>query len=153
MHTKGNTHTHTQSNQCYSLQLCISAGGSGSCSFSGLKVVIRAASPVRLVPGLSSGLRVGQTFQKRSPPRHPAAASQQQNSRIAALSLKIVMWTGEGWSAGCVEGAAGWRMNDRGVEAEQERRGRFIPFHIQSQCYHSGAEEKESCRAASLEPA
>lgn len=30
--------------------------------------------------------------------------------------------------------------------------GWFIPFHIQSQCYHSGAEEKESCRDVSWEP-
>lgn len=31
-----------------------------------------------------------------------------------------------------------WKLSRKG--------GWFIPFHIQSQCYHSGAEEKESCR-------
>lgn len=49
-----------------------------------------------------------------------------------------------------MEVVAGWRMNDSGLEAEQERRW-FIPFHIQSQCYHSSAEEKESCRDLSRE--
>lgn len=40
-------------------------------------------------------------------------------------------------------------MNDREVEAKQERKGKeggFIPLHIQSQCYHRDSEEKESCR-------
>lgn len=34
-----------------------------------------------------------------------------------------------------------WKLSRKG--------GWFIPFHIQSQCYHSGAEEKESCRDVS----
>ena len=43
-------------------------------------------------------------------------------------------------------------MNDRGVWKLCRKGGWFIPFHIKSQCYHSGAEEKESCRDVSSEP-
>lgn len=39
------------------------------------------------------------------------------------------------------------------VDWEPSRKeGWFIPFHRQSQCYHS-AEEKETCRDMSQEPA
>lgn len=59
----------------------------------------------------------------------PSSSQPATNSRIAAPPLKIVR-TGEGWRARA-EVACGWRMNDRGVEAEKERRVVYlIPYPV-----------------------
>lgn len=75
----------------------------------------------------------------------PSSSSQSAtNSRIAALPLKIVIWTGErDGELGVWRGPAGWRMNDRGVEAEQERR--VVLFHsISSHNVITAAQRKRS---------
>lgn len=85
-----------------------------------LKVVIRALSRPPCA-GTVEWFERGPDIPGEIAAQTPSSSQSATNSRIAVLPLKIVLWTGEGWRAGCVEGATGWRMNDRWVEAEQER--------------------------------
>lgn len=95
-----------------------------------LEVVIRALSRPPCA-GTVEWFERGPDIPEEIAAQTPSSSQSATNSRIAALPLKIVIWTGEGWRAGCVEGAAGWKMNDRGVEAEQERSVVYsIPYPV-----------------------
>lgn len=90
-----------------SLQLCVSARGrvsySYSYSYSELKVVIRAPSRPPCT-GTLEWFESGPDIPEKIAAQTPSSSQSATNSRIAALPLKIVIWTGEGWRAGCVEG-------------------------------------------------
>lgn len=95
-----------------------------------LKVVIRALGCPPCA-GTVEWFERGPDIPKEIAAQTPSSSQSATNSRIAVLPLKIAIWTGEGWRAGCVEGAAGWKMNGRGVEAEQERRVVYtIPYPV-----------------------
>lgn len=101
-----------------------------SSSYSRLKVVIRALSRLPSA-GTLEWFESGPDIPEKNAAQTPSSSKSATNSRIAALPLKIVIWTGEGWRAGCVEGEAGWRMNDRGVEVGQESRVVYsIPYPV-----------------------
>lgn len=87
-----------------SLQLCLSARGRVSYSYSELKVVIRALSRPPCT-GTLEWFESGPDIPEKIAAQTPSSSQSATNSRIAALPLKIVIWTGEGWRAGCVEGA------------------------------------------------
>lgn len=86
------------------LQLCLSARGRMSYSYSKLKVVIRTSSRPPCT-GTLEWFESGPDIPEKIAAQTPSSSQSATNSRIAALPLKIVIWTGEGWRAGCVEGA------------------------------------------------
>lgn len=115
------------------------------------KLAALAAQP------LCSGLRRGQTFLKRSPPRHPTGSGKFQNSSAAKNSLCGQGARSEGWwkGTGCgVEGGregrshGGWTITV--WEASRKRRAFDSIPRIESQCYHGG---KASSRDVNWEPA
>lgn len=114
---------------CSSTALCFCWMKSYSYSYSGLKAVIRAPSRPPCT-GTLEWFESGPDIPEVLAAQTPSSSQSATNSRIAVLPLKIVIWTGEGWRAVWREPAE-WRMNDRGVEAEQERRVVYsIPYPV-----------------------
>lgn len=71
--------------------------------YSGLKVVIRAPSHPPCA-GTLEWFESGPDIPEEIAAQTPSSSQSATNSRIAALPLKIVIWTGEGWRAGVCGG-------------------------------------------------
>jgi len=112
-----------------------------SSSYSGLKAVIRAPSHP---PCTGTGVVwewARHSWRDRRPDTQQQVSNKFQNSSAAAKNSHLDKERDGGSPLDGGWMIEEWKLSRKG--------GSFIPFHIQSQCYHSGAEEKESCRVAS----
>lgn len=118
-------------------------------SYSRLKVVIRALSHPPCA-GTLEWFENGPDIPEEIAAQTPSSSQSATNSRIAVLPLKIVIWTGEGMESWvCEGGRSGWRMSDRGVEAEQEKKGGLFHSISSHNVITAVQRKKESCRDVS----
>lgn len=116
--------------------LYVCAGWRVSCS--GLNVVIRAPNRPPCTETLE-WFESGPDIPEEIAAQTPSSSQSATNSRIVALPLKIVIWTGEGRRTGCVDGEwmiEEWKPSRKGglysisypvTMLSQRRRGKGVP--------------------------